>query len=363
MSGQPPDHRRGGDPAPSDALSTLRRWLALDSLEEICTRAFPVLQEHMGVESLVVVELHGRRVVRWSGHVGETADPTMIQQIEEVIGRGSAESRDGLAGSQTAATADIPEILSATGLNHLQRLQSGSATIFDIGWRGAPHVPDDAHGYWRSFELSLENLARRDALLELSHIDPVTRVYNRRHFNQRIHEEMQRAKRYGRPLSLLLLDLDRFKLLNDTHGHQAGDIILRYIGQSIRRSVRAIDILCRIGGDEFAVLMPDTDMDSCCALAERLRDLTSTRSITVGPAGSSVTVSASVGAATFPRHADSPERVLWCADMALLAAKHAGGARSAYFDPALHSTGCARDGESERHSDATRKQTDRTQSS
>jgi two-component system cell cycle response regulator len=134
----------------------------------------------------------------------------------------------------------------------------------------------------------------------------------------------------------LLLDLDRFKPLNDLHGHQAGDVVLRYIAQSIRRTVRAIDIVCRIGGDEFAVLMPDTDPDNCRVLSERLRESVTSRSISIGRRGGTIAVTASYGTATFPRHADSAERLLWCADMALLAAKQSGGGTAVYFDPSHH---------------------------
>ncbi len=108
----------------------------------------------------------------------------------------------------------------------------------------------------------LERLARTDSL---------TSLLNRRHFIERFQEEMKRVKRYGAPMSVLLLDLDRFKRVNDTHGHAAGDKVLEQTGAIIRDVIRSMDFACRYGGEEFCVALPDTALEGGLAVAERLR--------------------------------------------------------------------------------------------
>ena len=109
------------------------------------------------------------------------------------------------------------------------------------------------------------------SLLYLSRRDEVTNLYNQRYFMERLDEEFRRALRYGSPLSLVIADLDDFKAFNDTRGHLVGNELLRQVANVIRQGVRDIDIAARYGGDEFVVLLPQTDGDQAARLAERLR--------------------------------------------------------------------------------------------
>jgi len=110
-----------------------------------------------------------------------------------------------------------------------------------------------------------------ESFLSYVNVDELTAVYNRRYFNEAIAQEIHRARRYGSLLSLLILDLDNFKPINDTLGHLEGDFILRKVGRLLRDNTRQTDFVCRYGGDEFAVILPETKSSEAFTLAERIR--------------------------------------------------------------------------------------------
>lgn len=149
--------------------------------------------------------------------------------------------------------------------------------------------------------------------------DGLTGVANRRSFNESLTKEFERAKRYGQPLSLAVIDLDYLKKINDTYGHMTGDEAIKSIGTVLQQSSRSIDITARYGGEEFCVLLPNTDIDMAEQLAERLRRLIRETEID-GPGA----LSASIGVASFPLHADGAEDLFLRADEALYRAKQDG---------------------------------------
>ena len=110
-----------------------------------------------------------------------------------------------------------------------------------------------------------------DRLLRHINLDEVTSVYTRRYFNERLHLEVNRARRYGSHLSLLVIDLDDFKRVNDQLGHLRGDSLLRRVARLLRESTRQSDVVCRYGGNEFAILLPETSASEAYTLAERIR--------------------------------------------------------------------------------------------
>ena len=149
--------------------------------------------------------------------------------------------------------------------------------------------------------------------------DPLTRVLNARAFSERLSHELERTRRYKRPLAVLYLDLDDFKTLNDSHGHQTGDAVLRLVADAMRQAVRQADTIGRLGGDEFAVLMPETDGALADAAAVRLA--TSLRGAFDGGAP----VTASIGVVSVLKGADvDSDLVLGTADRAMYEAKRAG---------------------------------------
>jgi len=130
--------------------------------------------------------------------------------------------------------------------------------------------------------LELENTLkqRNEEIIRLSVTDPLTGVYNRRYLNDTLPAEIRRACRYGRPLGLILCDLDHFKRINDTYGHNAGDLVLREFAAGLRSAIReGIDWLARFGGEEFVLVLPETDLAGSVATAERLRCLSAERVI------------------------------------------------------------------------------------
>jgi two-component system cell cycle response regulator len=163
--------------------------------------------------------------------------------------------------------------------------------------------------------------ANEQALVQLATHDGLTGLYNHRTFYALLEEELTRARRYLHPVSLLMLDIDRFKVVNDTHGHQAGDAILRGLSKRLAEAVRSVDRVCRYGGEEIAVILPDSDAP--LHMAERLRALVEAAPFEI--AGSkTVGITVSIGLASFPARADSGKALVEAADNALYAAKQSG---------------------------------------
>jgi diguanylate cyclase (GGDEF)-like protein len=149
--------------------------------------------------------------------------------------------------------------------------------------------------------------------------DGLTGIANRRHFNETLDKEFERARRYGLPLSLVLVDLDYLKKINDTFGHNVGDEAIKSIGQVLSKSCRAVDTAARYGGEEFCLLLPDTDTEDAMNLAERIRKL-----ICETPLEGPGNISASIGVSTFPTHGNNQEDLFEAADQALYSAKSGG---------------------------------------
>jgi diguanylate cyclase (GGDEF)-like protein len=158
--------------------------------------------------------------------------------------------------------------------------------------------------------------------------DALTGLLNRRAFHERLTEEVDRARRYGATFSLLVLDLDHFKEINDTLGHGVGDQVLAWVGRILLEHTRAADVPFRIGGEEFAVLCPTTDADMARLAAERLVSVVAEA---VPPTEQKVSVTVSAGYAACPDHGSTFEEIFFRADQALLKAKDAG--RNQVVDP------------------------------
>lgn len=162
----------------------------------------------------------------------------------------------------------------------------------------------------------------RQANAELEHLvrsDPLTGLFNRRGFEFQLDFAMALARRSGRPLSVLVIDVDHFKRINDRHGHDAGDQVLRTLAQVFRQRLRESDVLARMGGEEFLVLLPDTTADAAVAIAEQLREL-----LAATPMAHQETVTASIGVATLRGVTDTAAAMLRRGDEALYEAKGAG---------------------------------------
>lgn len=175
----------------------------------------------------------------------------------------------------------------------------------------------------RDQELQLKRVKHQAE--RLAQTDSLTGLHNRRYFMRRLHEEIERVRRHGYSLSVLLVDLDFFKHINDTHGHNVGDRVLQVIANVCEEVKRITDVCSRIGGEEFAILLPDTDQNGALKLAQRLRETISDQLIAAAASEAPpIRVTASIGAATVSRHSPFLEHVLTQADRALYQAKREG---------------------------------------
>jgi diguanylate cyclase (GGDEF)-like protein len=157
----------------------------------------------------------------------------------------------------------------------------------------------------------------------LATVDPLTGIANRQSVMARLSGELERAGRYRHPLSVIILDLDHFKRLNDAHGHVAGDVVLRHVGQLLGASVRSVDFAGRYGGEEFLIVLPETDVDAAAALAEKLRRIVSGSSVRL-PEGELASITMSAGVAGGLMSSVALDRLVRDADAALYSAKALG---------------------------------------
>ncbi len=211
----------------------------------------------------------------------------------------------------------------ALGVLHLRTVNQESAAhrnpsllFTDSGKRLATALAEQ-------IALALANLRLRETLREQSIRDPLTGLFNRRYLEESLEREIRRAMRSQRSLSVLMIDLDHFKRFNDTFGHDAGDVLLRELGQLLQSNVRGSDIACRYGGEEFSLIMPDATLSTAQERAELIRK--SAKSFDLKHAGQTLgAVTLSVGVAAFPENGDTPFLLTRAADQALYRAKAAG---------------------------------------
>jgi diguanylate cyclase (GGDEF)-like protein len=157
---------------------------------------------------------------------------------------------------------------------------------------------------------------------ELATIDGMTGLYNHRYFQEALSREISRAERYDKPVSLVYLDIDHFKKFNDTHGHEAGDLVLVTLGNHLNAGTRKSDICCRFGGEEFVVILPDAAIGVAIRRAENWRQTFAAQEIAFGEERLQATFSG--GISSFPEDGETAEEVLRKADEALYRAKAEG---------------------------------------
>lgn len=174
----------------------------------------------------------------------------------------------------------------------------------------------------KRFNDLLRNSVRQT--IELAVTDGLTGLHNRRYLDTHLRTLFARAKVRGRPLTLCITDIDRFKQVNDVYGHDAGDEVLKEFAGRIRSTVRGADLACRYGGEEFVVVMPDTPAEAAAAVAERLRGMIEARPFQLRSGETPLMLTASMGIATLGPGIETPEQLLKQADRALYEAKNSG---------------------------------------
>jgi two-component system cell cycle response regulator len=184
----------------------------------------------------------------------------------------------------------------------------------------------------RRFRYAAELRDSVSSTMQLAIVDDLTGLYNRRYFDRHLELMLSKAQTQGRKMAVMMLDIDHFKAVNDTYGHEAGDKILQEFSLRIQNNIRGVDLPCRYGGEEFVVLMPDTSPSDAANIAERVRRAVESNGFDAGT-GSAIAITVSAGVALNVSGTDEPAKLLKRADVALYQAKHNGRNR-VVFDAA-----------------------------
>jgi two-component system, cell cycle response regulator len=217
-------------------------------------------------------------------------------------------------------------VLTRSILVPLRRLEEGVECLGegDLAHRIYLNTSDELGQLATAFNGMAQNLEQTQAKLrELAIKDGLTGVYNRTEFNRRLAAELERSQRYHHSCALVMLDIDFFKKINDSHGHQAGDEALRIVAALLKREVRPTDQVARYGGEEFVIILPEASSEKAGLVAERLRQAIAAQTIPT-PQGESLFLTASLGFAAFPVDAQSDDELIAAADQALYVAKGSG---------------------------------------
>lgn len=231
----------------------------------------------------------------------------------------------GLAVSIMGAILGIV-LINRSLVSSMDQLATGAMRVAagDREHRIEVHIPRELINVADAFNLMTTRIREQeDALERVAGTDGLTGLYNRREFDRMFDEEIRRAVRYGKPVSLIIGDIDHFKRFNDTYGHQAGDEALCAVAQTLEQNLRDVDKTCRFGGEEFVVILPECDAQAARQSAERLR--AAVKTALLHPDGErTATVTMSLGVATFPGNGDTPDTLLKSADLALYRSKEQG---------------------------------------
>lgn len=221
----------------------------------------------------------------------------------------------------TSETRNIPVIF-LTGASDVDQKVLG----FDVGAVDYIQKPFDSAELIARVRAALRTKRFQDMLAQRAMIDGLTGLWNRAHFDQRLHEEIAAAQRYDRPMSLIMMDVDKFKNLNDNHGHPFGDEVLQAIGDVLQESARMTDWPCRYGGEEFGFILRETDLEGAIIMAERVRAEIEGLELRNKAQAVSVTASFGVVSSTLCMNPVelSSKWVIESADKALYAAKESG---------------------------------------
>jgi diguanylate cyclase (GGDEF)-like protein len=213
-------------------------------------------------------------------------------------------------------------------MNPLRQLRLGFMAVAagDLEYRVPVQTKDEVGQVVQLFNATIERLRLAFHEIEaLARRDPLTGLPNRRAFDERLSAEAARSRRYGHPFGIIILDLDHFKSVNDRFGHPAGDEVLKFVAKTIEANVRETDLAARIGGEEFAVILPESGMDEVKAVSEKLRESVgecSFKPVQGLPEGMRITISA--GGAGSAGHLVTPESIVAAADAALFRSKNEG---------------------------------------
>src|ERR1700734_980896 len=301
---------------------------AVLELEELLRRVCQLIQDAFRVShvslflredhDLVLRAHHGTLTPRIpeGGRFGANAEPWASiladgrTATEKDLGKAPAHSKFF---SETASRMFIPLVSFGQTLGVLA-LDSSKADAFRDGDQQSLESVADICA------TAIQNAHYVDRVKQLAYLDGLTGIFNRRFFELRIMEEIERARRYGTGMAVIMADIDQFKRLNDEFGHVLGDEVLRQVSSLFHQQLRKIDVVCRYGGEEFGILLTQTDSSHALSVADKLRKMVASWQFPGVPR----TVTISAGAAAFPQHGTTRDELVRAADSALYAAKQAG---------------------------------------
>jgi len=214
-----------------------------------------------------------------------------------------------------------------TNCDHLQRLKfsySLPLAFTEHGALMAANVLNSPKAVAMSVYIIRAFLKLRETLRHQSIRDPLTGLFNRRYMESHLASLVEQAAARGKPIAVLILDIDYFKAVNDSHGHDAGDDVLREFSLRIRKSIRNIDLACRYGGEEFVIVMPETDVAVATMVAERIRRRIASEPFAIQQGARKLEVTISIGIAAIGAAGDNAAAILKRADAALYRAKRDG---------------------------------------
>jgi len=247
-----------------------------------------------------------------AGWVAREGQPVLVEDVR--ADPRFSDRFDALAGAETRCVLAVPLLAKGRVLGVIELAGGEAARPFSAeDLLTLRTIADYA-------AIAIDNGQAYERIKELTIVDDHTGLYNARHLYRTLESEVARSGRYGRPFSVVFLDLDRFKIVNDRHGHQVGSAALKEVGELLRRALRSADVPIRYGGDEFVLLLPEADRAQALGVAERIRaQLEAARFL--GDRGLDVRVTASFGVATFPEDGATAEAVLGAADAAMYRVK------------------------------------------
>ena len=256
-------------------------------------------------------------------HGAEADAGTASEAIQDLVvtAEGDAQNEDGLVARRSDGVHALAAPLRRLGE---EPTNIGVMTVAREGDEFTPGERDVFLYLVGQVASSIENIALHELVSEQAVTDELTGLSNQRRFRELIAKEHERARRFGHDLSLIMLDIDGFKQVNDTHGHLQGDEVLRMVGRVLDEESRGVDEPARYGGEEFAVALPETGLTGAVELAERVRARIESERVASVDGGAVLRVTASVGVASMPASADSSQRLIAAADAALYEAKRAG---------------------------------------
>lgn len=299
--------------------------VTLIEIDQLLTLATAALVNELGPWHGFAFLTSSDAIIKTSGHVGVTDEEALslatalLPQFQQ------------LEGLKTLSTDDLPPI--AKGPEHLQavclyplkcdRLLKGGIILFNAAHNGfsQKNLPVNKLQFLaEQTALGFENALRFQGARELIYTDDLTGLFNYRYLQIILDQEIRRTERYGLAFSLIFIDLDRFKEINDTRGHLIGSDVLRELGKLLRENVREVDILFRYGGDEFTALLVETDNTGAAIVAERIRKSIED-CIFQTESNQALQLTATVGYASFPENASDKKSILDMADRAMYAGK------------------------------------------